>query len=194
MSSIKYFLYLLYLNIKHIRYLPLLYTNLFLKRRSIPVSITSSSERSNFLDFLHDVLPVMIKFMKDNDGLAVAANQVGIRQSIVVFDKKLCGFDRSNYEYQGRKYLVVVNPSYVSKGPAKESAYEGCLSCPGVYYNVYRFKHISATYTDPFTWRKYQTDLSYFVARVFQHECDHLNGITIADQYQLKNNKQLARR
>ena len=99
-------------------------------------------------------------YHKDNCA-GLASNQVG--SDLRVFVVKV-----------GKKFIAFMNPTFQPGGPKVQSV-EGCLSFPGKSTTVQRYSIITAA---PYRKRKPIT-LSGISARAFQHELDHLNGITI---------------
>ena len=76
--------------------------------------------------------------------------------------------------------LCVINPEIVSQ-EGKEEMEEGCLSFPGIYGTIERATKIRVRYRD-LDWEAKDLDLEGFVARVFQHEFDHLNGVVFTER------------
>lgn len=105
-------------------------------------------------------------FARDNEGIGLAAPQVGIWRKAMVF---LDG---------GGNFVMAFNPRYVKTGSRKKFR-EACLSVPGEEVVMKRAKHIRATFWTmsedhkpiEVTW-----NLSGASAIIFQHECDHLQG------------------
>jgi peptide deformylase len=107
--------------------------------------------------------------MKSDNGVGLAANQVGeLLRIIVVLDIET---DEINY---------YVNPTIVD-GRGEEMDEEGCLSFPGLCGLVARYEAISVKFQD-LDLNTYRVELEGVAARVVQHEIDHLNGITIRDR------------
>jgi peptide deformylase len=75
---------------------------------------------------------------------------------------------------------VCINPKIVSVMQEKEKSKEGCLSFPGMYLNVDRYKSILAGWYDE-NGNYIEERLDGLTARCFQHELDHLNGIKMTD-------------
>lgn len=63
----------------------------------------------------------------------------------------------------------------------KKVGFEGCLSIPGKRGEVARYRDIDITYTSVRTLRRHHRKLQGFTAVIFQHECDHLDGILYTD-------------
>lgn len=114
----------------------------------------------------------MKKTMKEAEGVGLAANQVGKDLSIFVIDPKLA----AEYEVPEAYF----NPEITEYSPDKDELEEGCLSIPGFYIQVKRSKKIMLKALDE-NGKKIKFRARGFLARVLQHETDHLNGTTIKD-------------
>lgn len=77
--------------------------------------------------------------------------------------------------------IAMINPRLISHSPATDKGWEGCLSVPGLRGLVPRYQTIEVEYTDRYGQLQRQV-LTDFVARIFQHELDHLNGILFVDR------------
>lgn len=113
-------------------------------------------------------------FNPDNGAAGLAAIQLGVPLrifAIAVPERK--GFSR-------RKVLVMINPSIASSSSETDGENEGCLSEPGKRVWVERLKNIHVHYTDP-RGISHLEDYTGFLARVYQHELDHLDGILLMD-------------
>lgn len=110
----------------------------------------------------------MLETMKKNNGLGLAAPQVGksVRLCAVKFE---------------RKTHILINPIIKSKSWSKEIAEEGCLSFPGQFIPVKRFKKVKIIAQDK-TGKKISIKAEGLLARAFQHEIDHLDGILYIDR------------
>ncbi|HVZ11212.1 MAG TPA: peptide deformylase [Candidatus Paceibacterota bacterium] len=115
----------------------------------------------------------MKKAMKDHDGVGLAANQVGRDESIFVIDKKTA-------EAYGVPEAYF-NPEITDYSKDLELLEEGCLSIPGFYTEIPRSKKVMFKALDE-RGEKLKIKARGFLARVFQHETDHLNGKTIKDR------------
>ncbi len=76
---------------------------------------------------------------------------------------------------------AIINPEIVSASKEMEKGWEGCLSVPSMRGFVPRHKEIAVTYYDR-QGHKQQATYTDFVARIFQHELDHLDGLTFIDR------------
>jgi peptide deformylase len=114
----------------------------------------------------------MKKTMKEAEGVGLAANQIGKDLSIFVIDPKLA----QQHEVPDTYF----NPEITEYSPDTEEVEEGCLSIPGFYAEIKRSKKIMFKALDP-EGKKIKFKAKGFLARVLQHETDHLNGIVIKD-------------
>lgn len=108
-----------------------------------------------------EVAQSMLKTMFENNGIGLAAPQVGLNKRIFVMGNPTQSF-------------VCVNPEIIS-GQGQIKGEEGCLSFPGLYLHVNRFETIQVRYQD-IIGKLHEREFTGIVARVFQHEYDHLNG------------------
>jgi len=123
-------------------------------------SFTNFSRAPDLEDFLHEAT-------LRNKGLAVAANQVGVKAS--AFFMKI-----------EQKKLFMINPRIVDQSIETVVMTEGCLSIPGVVWHVARPREVAVEAYDSFG-RKFEYEASGLEARVIQHEIDHLDGLSIPD-------------
>lgn len=120
-----------------------------------------------FDDELKAFLEDMWETMKENDGVGLAAPQVGVDRQIAVV------------QWQGKRY-VLINPRVVySEG--KDIHEEGCLSAPGVYEEVARPTRIVVEAQDE-EGNAYRIEEEGFMARALAHEIDHLQGRLFFDR------------
>lgn len=127
-------------------------------------------------------LKELIQNMKDtmyaSDGIGIAAPQVGVSVRLVYIDVD-CLADTFP-ELAGRK-LVLVNPKIeVADDGKRTSRDEGCLSLPGIHEPVPRVEKIHATWLDE-NLEPHDEVIEGYLARVMQHECDHLEGLMFID-------------
>lgn len=112
----------------------------------------------------------MVDAMYDNDGLAVAAPQVGVRKRVVVYHLP-----------DDPEPLTIVNPRIVEFGDDEWHYSEGCLSIPGLYYDIVRPKTIHVTGLD-LDGNELSIEADELAARMFQHEVDHLDGVLMTER------------
>lgn len=82
----------------------------------------------------------------------------------------------------------MINPKIVSETGSKKKMYEGCLSIGNIYGEVERRSKIKVKYHD-LKGNDYTEDYTGILARVIQHEYDHLNGVLYTDKADLKSLK-----
>jgi peptide deformylase len=121
-------------------------------------------------DELRDTVESMARLMHDLRGVGLAAPQVSIPQRFML----VCPSGEFGEEQ------VVINPEIVSQ-EGEDEMEEGCLSFPGVYGTIKRATKVHVRYRD-LDWREKDLDLEGFVARIFQHEFDHLNGVVFLER------------
>ncbi len=117
---------------------------------------------------IQSLIPEMIKTMLAKDGIGLAAPQIGKSIRIIIIHHK-------------DKDLVMINPKIIKKSLIKEWDEEGCLSVPNVFGDVKRCKKITVKYIDEFG-KEQILATEGLLARVIQHEVDHLDGILFIDK------------
>lgn len=125
-----------------------------------------------------DLIAAMKATLASTQGVGLAAPQIGASQRIVIVAS------RPTPRYPNAPLMeptVMINPSFQPLSDRKEKGWEGCLSIPGIRAMVPRFKEIRIDYTDE-QGALVETVLKDFIARVFQHEFDHLNGLVFLDR------------
>ena len=121
---------------------------------------------------LQKLLDDMHETMYASEGVGLAAPQIGRNDRIVVIDADPVG--DSHPECAGRK-LTLINPKIEILDGDEISRGEGCLSLPGLSENVNRVEHIRLSWVDE-NFTAHEEEISGFLARIVQHECDHLEG------------------
>lgn len=117
---------------------------------------------------LRELTERMLKIMADNNGIGLAANQIGV--SSQVFVMKLDEEDEP---------IMVVNPVII-EASGEDGFEEGCLSVPYTYVEIVRPDNLLIRGFGPDS-NQVEYKLEGLKARVAQHEMDHLNGIVIVD-------------
>lgn len=142
-----------------------LYGHPVLRKISEPVTPESVPD-------LKELVANMYETMYASEGVGLAAPQIGLNIRLVVIDADPLGDDFP--ECKGRK-LTLINPEIeILDGPL-ESLNEGCLSLPGLSEAVKRVHHLRLTWLDE-DFKPHSEEMSGFLARVVQHECDHLDA------------------
>ncbi|PNW88670.1 hypothetical protein CHLRE_01g039650v5 [Chlamydomonas reinhardtii] len=109
-----------------------------------------------------------------DDGVGLAAPQVGVNVRLMVFNPM--GRDKPGNE------SILVNPEIVEQLGGKELGEEGCLSFPRIYGDVERSRQINVKALDATGQPVKLTLTDPWVARIFQHEFDHLQGVLFHDR------------
>lgn len=130
---------------------------------------------------LKTLLDNMYETMYASEGVGLAAPQIGRNDRIVVIDADPV---TENFpECAGRK-LTLINPEIEILDGEEVTRGEGCLSLPGLSENVNRVEHIRLRWLDE-NFQPHEEEMSGFLARIVQHECDHLEGKLYIDHVSL---------
>ena len=121
---------------------------------------------------LRQIVAEMLDLMYEADGVGLAANQVNLPLRLFV--------DNPTGSREEGEELVLLNPE-IQFPKGNETAQEGCLSLPGLYGNVKRPKSVRVSAYD-LSGNSIETEVDGFLARVIQHENDHLNGVLFFDR------------
>jgi peptide deformylase len=114
----------------------------------------------------------MCDFMIKNRGIGLAANQIGIAKRVFVI---------GSYSIEGfPKPFAIFNPRIVKTSDEQALMKEGCLSYPDLWLAVKRPSIIEVEYQDSLG-NIHEAAMSGLIARCFQHELDHLNGVCFVD-------------
>lgn len=125
---------------------------------------------------LQQLIDDMIETMRAAPGVGLAAPQVGVSQRVIVVE-----YGDDEDETQPPRLYVVVNPEIVETSPDTEMGVEGCLSIPGLVGEVERYRRIVVKGQNR-RGQPIKLKLQGWVARIFQHEIDHLEGILFTDR------------
>ena len=119
----------------------------------------------------------MKETMLEGDGIGLAAPQVGVPLRFFIV-----GIPRDPKQHDGDiDWYVIANPIFVEKSREQIVMEEGCLSFPGLYIEVNRPKQVTIEYQDEFGAHQRLTADTY-LARITQHEADHLDGVLYIDR------------
>jgi peptide deformylase len=117
----------------------------------------------------------MFDTLKNASGIGLAANQVGA-------DKQIFIVDLSAIEgYELSKPLVLINPEIENSSEEKIVMEEGCLSIPDIRAEVDRPKRVNIKFYDT-NMKEQKLEACELLARVIQHEYDHLQGVLFVDR------------
>ncbi len=141
------------------------------KTKDIPAPFDAAGKK--------DIKTLVEAFLKKDDALGLAAPQIGISKRVTVFKNK--NFDNGEPVTNKRDYDVLVNPRITQFRGETEIMMEGCLSCPDINVEVERYTEIKVRAYDR-EGQKISKRYTGFLARVVQHEVDHLDGKLITDR------------
>ncbi len=144
-----------------------------LRKKSEPIPATEIRSKE-----IKKLIRDMFDTMDDADGLGLAAPQVGVLKQLVVV-----GFDRSDRypDAPGMQRSIIINPEIEALEEASEGSWEGCLSVPGMRGYVERPRRIRMKWYDEDE-EFHDEVIEGYDAVVYQHECDHLNGVLYVDR------------
>ena len=109
----------------------------------------------------------------EQDGVGIAAPQVGLNRRVIAVQR----FDKEGEPFEVYPNIfVTATRGETAPGP------EGCLSIPGWRGDVLRYRDIDIEYTSPKTLKDTTERVQGFSAVIFQHECDHLDGVLYIDK------------
>lgn len=126
---------------------------------------------------LQDLVEDMIQTMRDEPGVGLAAPQVNISQRLIVVEYPE---DDTNPDVEAKTF-VVANPELTFMSDETVIGIEGCLSVPNLYGDVERS---ASVIVEGQTRHGYAIRIAAqgWLARIFQHEIDHLNGVLFVDR------------
>jgi peptide deformylase len=142
-----------------------------LRTPAAPVPLPASDATRTLVDD-------MLATLRDASGVGIAAPQVYAPAAIFIVAS------RPNPRYPDAPLMepeVVINPTIIERSSQLEKGWEGCLSIPGIRGNVPRHQRIRARY-QTLDGVEVEREFTGFVARIFQHEDDHLRGIVFLDR------------
>lgn len=162
------------------------YGNPVLREKGTPVKTFDSDLRSLVSD--------MIETMHAEEGIGLAAQQIGIAKQICVVDVRPSKESKIhfNYTYDGKSIplelfmpLAIINPKVSIIDSARSLYQEGCLSFPNILGNVSRAEAIFCEFQD-INGNNHILEADGLLARCILHEIDHLNGILFIDRMEKK--------
>ena len=142
-----------------------------LRLQAEPITDISSAETQQLIKNLQDTLAT-------TEGVGLAAPQISVSKQIIIIAS------RPTLRYPQAPVMeptVMINPTFTPLSEIKVKDWEACLSIPGIRARVTRYKQIQVNYLDQ-QGSNIEIVLEDFVARVFQHEFDHLQGKVYLDQ------------
>lgn len=143
-----------------------------------PVLRRKARKVTDFGPALQDLITSMVETMREAPGVGLAAPQVGVSERVIVVE-----FGDEHNEQAPAKLFTLVNPEIRSYSNESETGVEGCLSIPGFLGEVERAQQVLVKgqnrHGQPVKFKA-----SGWLARIFQHEIDHLEGILFTDRAQ----------
>jgi peptide deformylase len=151
--------------------LPKKETKLMMRYIGDPILRQKTKDVKDFDGRLQETIERMIELMHEEEGIGLAGPQVGISERLLVVD--ISSIEKSESP------KAFINPD-ITASEGESIIEEGCLSIPGVREEVTRPEKITLVYQDETGQRK-QDHFDGWMARVLQHEIDHLNGVLFVD-------------
>lgn len=142
-----------------------------IRKVSQRVTNIDSEEIQNLIDDL-------MLTCSDAKGMGISAPQVYRSKRIFIMSSQ----PNERYPYAPKmEPTAVINPKIISHSKETQKGWEGCLTLPGVRGLVPRYTQINVSYTNR-EGKKVDVEYQGFMARLFQHEFDHLNGKVFIDR------------
>ena len=144
-----------------------------------PVLRTVSQDIDADYPELDSLIANMVETLADSEGIGLAAPQIGLNIRLVIIDLDVISDDLPEYKDYKR---VFINPHIIEYDDTEtETMEEGCLSLPGIHENVKRPTRIHVKYLDR-DFVEHDEWISGYLARVMQHEFDHLDAKMFVDR------------
>jgi peptide deformylase len=142
-----------------------------------PVLRRKARAVTKFDDSLQKLINDMVETMRAAPGVGLAAPQVGVSERVIVVEYPVDDED----EESPKKLYTLVNPEFKSMSEEKETAIEACLSIPGLQGEVERSLEVTVKAFNR-RGQPVRVKAKNWLARIFQHEIDHLEGIVYPDR------------
>ena len=146
-----------------------------LRRKAKPVT--------KFDKELQTLIDDMIETMREAPGVGLAAPQVNVSQQLAVieYDEDEDEEENEDAPPKPKKLYVIINPEIIKTSEEKVMGIEGCLSIPGLQGEVERHESIQVKALNRHG-SPVKLKVDGWMARIFQHEIDHLNGVLFTDR------------
>lgn len=142
-----------------------------------PVLRAQSTEITDEYPDLQKLIDDMFETMYHSEGVGLAAPQIGRNIRLVVIDGSPLA---EEFPECADTKLTLINPEVEVLDDEETSRQEGCLSLPGLSEAVKRVEHVRLKWLDR-DFQPNEREFSGFIARIIQHECDHLEGKVYTD-------------
>ncbi len=139
-----------------------------LRKKAEPVEV--------FDQALDTLIEDMIETMREAPGVGLAAPQIGVSKRVIVVE-----FGSEDDETLPKQLYVMVNPEIENRSEATVPGIEGCLSVPGVVGEVERAEVVTVRGQNA-KGKKIRIRAQGWLARIFQHEIDHIDGVLYTDR------------
>ena len=160
------------------------YGDPILKKKASEINIDKPGELKSLIKDLWDT-------MYNAKGVGIAAPQIGISKSIFVADFSFFKDEDNFFENELiNMKQVFINPKIIKEKGDNFTYPEGCLSIPNISENVTRKSSLKIKFLDE-NLSSHEMECSGIIARVIQHEYDHLKGILFTDKLKYKERKKL---
>ena len=140
-----------------------------------PILRRKAHKVTDFGEEFRDLVENMIDTMRDAPGVGLAAPQVAASLRLIVVE-----YGDDEDEKVPKKLFVMANPEIIEKSNETELGVEGCLSVPGLIGEVERNLNVTIKGQNR-TGKSIKVKAEGWLARIFQHEIDHLDGILYTD-------------
>ena len=139
-----------------------------------PVLRKKAEPITNFDTELDSFATDMVETMLVEDGIGLAAPQVGVSKRLIVIGMPV------DDDPDNRKIFVMINPEILEYGEEEVTAEEGCLSLPDIQEEVTRPNFLKVRFQD-LKGETHEFEAEGYFTRVIQHEMDHLDGVLFID-------------
>jgi len=130
---------------------------------------------------IRQLIEDLIETMRDAPGVGLAAPQVGVSERVIVVEYAEEADDDADDQPARKKLYVLVNPEIVWSSDEMVDGTEGCLSIPGWMGDVTRHEAIAVKGLNR-SGQRVKINARGWLARIFQHEIDHLDGVLYIDR------------
>jgi len=150
-----------------------------------PVLRRKAKPITKFDKKLQTLIDDMIETMREAPGVGLAAPQVNISEQLIVVEYAESEDEEEEVEGEEKppkpkKLYVMINPEIVKASEEKVLGVEGCLSIPNIQGEVERHQAVQVKGLNRFG-KPQKLKVDGWMARIFQHEIDHLNGVLFTD-------------
>jgi peptide deformylase len=145
-----------------------------------PVLKRKARAVGKFDKYLQTLLDDMVETMREAPGVGLAAPQIGLSQRVIVveyFEKE----EQEEVENAPKKVWAMINPEIIKASEEMLIGAEGCLSIPGLVGEVERHAEVHVKGLNKHG-KPMKVKARGWLARIFQHEIDHLNGILFTER------------